>query len=98
VAGFCFGEKGKEVKEIVRRVLLVLTVAALMVAALTITAAGAFAAPQSEHGHCGVGGPGSGAFGCAGNVGGFIATPNGQCKEINQGPFSVFEGFCGFSG
>ena len=84
-----------------RRMILMLTVAALMVAALTITAAGAFAAPQEAHGTYGVGGPSfssteESAFGCAGNVGGFIVTENQGCREINQGPFSVFEGICSF--
>jgi hypothetical protein len=48
------------------------------------------AAPRTPHGTCGVGdGSGNGAFGCAGNVGGFIVAPNGRCHTTG-GPFNVF--------
>ena len=49
----------------------------------------AHADPQSPHGTCGIGGSGNGAFGCAGNVGGFIETPNGNCLTTG-GPFNTF--------
>ncbi|MGA9842159.1 MAG: hypothetical protein WBQ25_07575 [Nitrososphaeraceae archaeon] len=40
----------------------------------------AHADPQTPHGTCGIGGgSGNGAFRCAGNVGGFIVTPNRNC-------------------
>ena len=42
---------------------------------------------KSRNGTCEVGGSGSGAEGCAGNVGGFIETGNGDCNQINSGPF-----------
>jgi hypothetical protein len=34
---------------------------------------------------------GGGAFGCAGNVGGFVITRTGKCVQVNQGPFDEFE-------
>ncbi len=47
----------------------------------------ASADPQEAHGRCfsnnGV------DFGCAGNVGGVIIK-NGECRQINQGPFNEF--------
>ena len=69
-----------------------------IVAAIGLLAASsvayANAAPQAAHGTCGVGdGSFNGAFGCAGNVGGFILTPGGRCIEQNT-PNSVFSGTC----
>lgn len=73
--------------------------AATLLFALAGTGSMAYAAatpsgPQQPHGTCGIGGQSSsGAFGCAGNVGGFIVTPTGKC--IEQGtPFSQFIGAC----
>ena len=52
------------------------------------------AAPQAAHGTCGVGdGSSNGALGCAGNVGGFIISPEGRCIEQNT-PNTVFSGIC----
>jgi hypothetical protein len=69
-----------------------------MVAAIGLLAASraayANAAPQAAHGTCGIGdGSLSGAIGCAGNVGGFILTPDGRCIEQNT-PNTVFSGIC----
>ena len=44
------------------------------------------AAPQSRHGTCFTN---EGANGCAGNAGGFVDTPNQDCREINNGPFNT---------
>jgi hypothetical protein len=75
----------------------IVAIAAALSATGLVTTLGAIqiahAAPQEPHGTCGVGDGGEGAFGCAGNVGGFIVTPQGRC--IEQGtPFSVFGGAC----
>ena len=70
-----------------RRLLLVVTVGLVMAAMVVATAAPTFADQKSRNGTCQVGGSGSGAKGCAGNVGGFIETPNGGCNQINSGPF-----------
>ena len=75
-----------------------ITIAILVSAIGIMTALGtlqlANGAPQAPHGTCGVGdGSSNGAFGCAGNVGGFIQTPGGRCIEQNT-PNSVFSGSC----
>lgn len=50
----------------------------------------AHAEPQSERGHCLIGGPSvEGVSGCAGNLGGFVETRHGT-RCINQGPFNDF--------
>jgi hypothetical protein len=75
-----------------RRILLVLAVAALMAAMAMATAVPAFAVPSefTRHGTCDpIGGPSdNGASGCAGNIGGFIDTKHKDCKNINRGPFN----------
>ena len=70
-----------------KRFTLVLAIAAVMAMMVVATAAPTFADQKSRNGTCDVGGSGSGAKGCAGNVGGFIETPNGDCNQINSGPF-----------
>ena len=51
----------------------------------------AFADPKDRHGRCFFNE--HGANGCAGDVGGFIETPNGRCLE-QKTPFSDFQGAC----
>lgn len=82
-----------------KRILLVLMVAALMAAMAMATAVPAFAVPSLDtpHGTCGIGGHSdNGARGCAGNIGGHIDTQNAPCKNINRGPFNKGERSCGF--
>jgi hypothetical protein len=43
------------------------------------------AAPQSRHGTCFT----NEVNACAGNAGGFVDTPNKDCREINNGPFNT---------
>ncbi len=82
-----------------RKMLAALVTAAMLAAMMVAMAAPAFAAPQTAQGTCGVGGPsGSGASGCAGNVGGFIITKNQGCREIDRGPFRSEEEVCPDSG
>ena len=82
-----------------RKMLAALVTAAMLAAMMVAMAAPAFAAPQTAQGTCGVGRPSdSGAFGCAGNVGGFIITKNQGCREINRGPFRSEEEVCPDSG
>jgi len=50
-----------------------------------------FADPKEPNGKCF--GHEKGAFGCAGNIGGFIETPKDRCIEQNT-PFSEFHGSC----
>src|SRR3954447_6007267 len=74
-----------------RRIILLLTTAALMAAMAMATAvpAAAVPSPDTRHGTCDLGGPSvNSASGCAGNIGGFIDTHNMPCKEINRGPFN----------
>lgn len=73
-----------------------LVVAALVMAAIMVAMAmPAFAAPRSPTGTCAIGGPsGTGALGCAGNVGGSIITEQQGCREINRGPFNENEFGC----
>ena len=70
-----------------RRLLLVVTVMALLATIVVASTMPAIADQKSRNGTCEVGGSGSGAEGCAGNVGGFIETGNGDCNQINSGPF-----------
>ena len=82
-----------------KRIAVLLTVALVVATMMVAMAAPAFAAPQTAQGTCGVGRPSdSGAFGCAGNVGGFIITKNQGCREINRGPFRSEEEVCPDSG
>ena len=77
---------------------LALAVTALVIGA-TMQMSGVASAlpPDHSRGTCNLGGtPGldvddTGADGCAGNVGGFVLTPRGDCVEVNQGPFDEFE-------
>ena len=73
-----------------KRIILLLTVALVMVAMMVASAMPAFAAPQDARGTCNLGGQSSdtGAEGCAGNIGGTVENNQGECKETNQGPFA----------
>jgi hypothetical protein len=75
-----------------KRIFLVLSVAALMAATMMASALPAFAVPSDEnrHGSCRLGGQSdNGAEGCAGNIGGTVENnQTGECKETNQGPFA----------
>ena len=72
-----------------RRILLVLTVALVMMAMMVASAMPAFAAPQDANGTCNLGGHSdNGAEGCAGNIGGTVENDQTGCKETNQGPFA----------
>jgi hypothetical protein len=67
---------------------------AMGIAPLIDTIQSANAEPRERHGTCDLGGHSEkGASGCAGNVGGFIKTPNGRCIEQNT-PNSEFEDSC----
>jgi hypothetical protein len=78
----------------VRRVLVTGALAVGLGFGTAVTAAsGASAAgPPISRGTCSIGDhwTANGAFGCAGNVGGFIATPNGNIVCPNHGPFTDF--------
>jgi hypothetical protein len=82
-----------------KRIIMVLAVAALMAAMAIASAVPAFAVPSEEdrHGTCLIGGRSDkGARGCAGNIGGHIDTQNAECKNINRGPFNEGKRSCGF--
>jgi hypothetical protein len=84
-----------------RRIILLLTAAALMAAMAMATAVPAFAVPSldTRHGTCFLGGhspDNKGARGCAGNIGGQIDTQNATCENINRGPFNEGLRSCGF--
>ncbi len=90
-----------------RRIIMVLSLAAIMTAVMAASAITAFAVPSEEnaHGSCRVGGQSpddKGARGCAGNIGGHIDTQNrgnndnDECENINRGPFNEGERSCGF--
>lgn len=71
-------------------VAIALSTATMSIGSLTNGIQMVNADPSEPHGTCGVGGDsGKGAFGCAGNVGGFINTPNGKCHTTG-GPFNTF--------
>jgi hypothetical protein len=80
-----------------------LAVAALAIGASMQLSGVASAAPtDNPRGTCNLGGQsffraesGGGAFGCAGNVGGFVIKRTGDCVQVNQGPFDEFE--CDFT-
>jgi hypothetical protein len=74
-----------------RRIVLLVTLVVVMATMMVAMAMPAFAAPQEPHGTCQVGGTGSGAQGCAGNVGGFIVNENAEepLRCINNGPFNI---------
>ena len=73
-----------------KRIILLLSVALVMVAMMVASAMPAFAAPQDASGTCNLGGHSdNGAEGCAGNIGGTVENnQTEECKETNQGPFA----------
>jgi len=80
-----------------RRTALVVTALAIGVSVQMGGVASA-APTDNPRGTCNLGGQssfrtesGGGAFGCAGNVGGFVITRTGECVQVNQGPFDEFE-------
>lgn len=73
-----------------KAILAIVTTLGALAALAAIGTVPAYADPSEPHGTCGIGdGSGNGAFGCAGNVGGFIVTPQGKCIDQNT-PFSQF--------
>ena len=79
-----------------RRTRTALAVIALaIVASMQMSGVASALPPDHSRGTCNLGGSFSledtGADGCAGNVGGWILIPTGECVEVNQGPFDQFE-------
>ncbi len=73
-----------------KTILAIATTLGALAALAAIGTVPAFADPSEAHGTCRIGdGSDNGAFGCAGNVGGFIVTPQGKCIDQNT-PFSEF--------
>jgi hypothetical protein len=85
--------KRKNTKMNIPRTKAFLAIVATLGALAALVAIGtvpAYADPSESHGTCRIGdGSDNGAFGCAGNVGGFIVTPQGKCIDQNT-PFSQF--------